>query len=369
MNEEIVLKVLRRFKQEDISFDRIFSSMSSKPLDICLKVYEEFYHTNLGDPKLFKGTKRIEDIVIKIIGSWLGNREAYGFILSGGTEANFTAMWIARNIYKKKRANFVISELCHFSFDKISNILGLEIRKVPVNERNEMDINSVEDYIDENTISIVGIAGTTEYGSIDDIKELGKICEEYDLYLHVDAAFGGFVIPFLKELGYNVKDFDFRIKSVKSITIDPHKMLLVPIPAGGLILREKGLINNITFEAGYLLEGKSMTFLGTRSGASAAMTLASILYLGRKGIRRIVKECMEKTLYLYEKLKGIGMKVIEPTMNILVFTCNNIDRIYNHLLKRYAVSKTRRNEIRLVIMPHVTYEMIEDFLKYLKKIL
>ncbi len=328
MNPEILLKILKKFKNKDLSYDKILSSMSSIPLKICLDVYKEFYHTNLGDPKLFKGTKEIEDIAIKIIGSWLNNRNAYGFIVSGGTEANLTGLWIARNIYKKKKPNFIVSELCHFSFDKIADLLNIEIRKVPVNEEYEIDIDSVRKYIDENTIAIVGIAGTTEYGSVDNIKELGLICEENDLYLHVDAAFGGFVLPFLKELGYYNKEFDFKIKAVQSITVDPHKMLLVPIPAGGIILRNEKLLDNITFEAHYLLEKRSRTLLGTRSGASAAMTLASILYLGRKGLKKIVDDCMRKTLYLYEELNDLGFNVIKPKMNILVFSHRKIEKIY-----------------------------------------
>lgn len=369
MNRNLILNILRKYKSKDKDFNHIFSSMCSKPLDICLEVYKEFYYTNLGDPELFKGTREIERLAIKIIGSWLGYKDASGFILSGGTEANLTAIWIARNMYRKKNPNFVISELCHFSFDKISDLLRVEIRKVPVNEEYEIDLNEIEKYIDDNTIAIVGIAGTTEYGSVDDIRQLSKICEEKNIYLHVDAAFGGFIIPFLKELGYKVKDFDFRISGVKSITIDPHKMLLVPIPAGGFLLRNEDLLNYITFKAEYLLEGKSRTFLGTRSGASAAMTLASLLYLGRKGMMKIVDDCMKKTMYLYEELEKIGMKVIKPKMNIIVFTHENIGRIYTEVKKRYAISKTRRNEIRLVIMPHVTYEMIDDFLRYLKRIL
>ena len=99
------------------------------------------------------------------------------------------------------------------------------------------------------------------------------------------------------------------------------------------------------------------------------MTLASLLYLGRKGMMKIVDDCMKKTMYLYEELEKIGMKVIKPKMNIIVFTHENIGRIYTEVKKRYAISKTRRNEIRLVIMPHVTYEMIDDFLRYLKRIL
>ena len=91
-------------------------------------------------------------------------------------------------------------------------------------------------------MAMVGIAGTTELGLVDDIPEISKIAKSYGVYLHVDAALGGFIIPFLNYKNNNQLNFDFKCKGVSSITIDPHKMGLAPVPSGGIIFRKKKYI-------------------------------------------------------------------------------------------------------------------------------
>ena len=80
------------------------------------------------------------------------------------------------------------------------------------------------------------MAGTTEFGQVDPVEEIGRIAEEKDVFFHVDAAFGGFVIPFLE--GCPLK-FDFAVPGVSSIAIDPHKMGMSTIPSGGLLYRNE----------------------------------------------------------------------------------------------------------------------------------
>ena len=82
-------------------------------------------------------------------------------------------------------------------------MLNLKLVNVDLNEDYTVDSRSVSDLISDNTVAIVGIAGTTELGMIDPIDELSDIALENDIHLHVDAAFGGFSIPFLKEEGYD----------------------------------------------------------------------------------------------------------------------------------------------------------------------
>lgn len=84
--------------------------------------------------------------------------------------------------------------------------------------------------ISGNTVAVVGVAGTTELGRIDPVEELSEICLEEGIHLHVDAAFGGFIIPFLRETGAELPEFDFKLQGVSSITVDPHKMGLAPSP-------------------------------------------------------------------------------------------------------------------------------------------
>lgn len=67
---------------------------------------------------------------------------------------------------------------------------------------------------------------------IDPIPEISDICHDNNIFLHIDATFGGFIIPFLKELGYDLHDFDFKLKGVSSISVDGHEMGGCAIPLG-----------------------------------------------------------------------------------------------------------------------------------------
>ncbi len=123
------------------------------------------------------------------------------------------AMRAPRNYAREHKGivngEIIIPESAHFSFNKAADMLNLKIVQVDLDENYKMDINSLKNSITENTVAIVAIAGTTELGLIDSIEEISKIAKEHDIYLHVDAAFGGFSIPFLKLAGYDFPKFDF----------------------------------------------------------------------------------------------------------------------------------------------------------------
>ena len=180
-----------------------------------------------------------------------------------------------------------------------------------------VDLSSVKNCVTNNTVAIVGTAGTAELGVVDPIEELSKIALEHNVWLHVDAAFGGLVIPFLKGSKYK---FDFSLEAVKSITVDPHKMGMAAIPAGGIIFRDNKSLDFIKTETPYLTDQFQYTFVGTRTGASAASAWAVFKLLGMDGFKKIVDNCMKTTQLLADGLKDAGFSlVIEPTLNIVAF--------------------------------------------------
>jgi tyrosine decarboxylase/aspartate 1-decarboxylase len=262
-----------------------------------------------------------------------------------------------------------VPETAHFSFDKIADILCVEVKKATLDEALRVDVNSVEELIDENTICLVGIAGTTEFGQIDPIKALSDIAEEKGIFLHVDAAFGGFVIPFLAE-----KDkyrFDFSLDGVSCISIDPHKMGMSTIPAGCILFREESYLDELAVSTPYLTTRGQSSLTGTRSGAATAATFAVLKYLGREGMRRVVNECMRLTRQLVQGAKERGIPpVIEPIMNVVTLKVEEVDRIAGALkAKGWEVSTTRKpRALRLVIMPHVKEEAVKRFLEALEDV-
>ena len=374
--QKAVLKELQSRLQEDFTYNsgKILGSMCNKPHTFAKQVYVKNLEKNLGDPGLFSATAKLEQEAIQMLGSLLSNPEACGHIISGGTEANILALWAARNL-SKEHSEVIVPVSAHISFDKAADLLNLKLIKVRLNDLFQMDVTAAENAITSRTTAIVGIAGTTELGVVDPITELSEIAVDHDIYLHVDAAFGGFVLPFLKESVSNVSEFDFGLLGVRSITMDPHKMGLAPIPAGGILFRDEVTMKRVGKRVPYLAGGETeqTTLLGTRSGASAVTVWALMKYLGRKGYERIVKHCMKLTLKLAEEVERIdGVNTVtQPTMNIVGIKSDAVDikLIARGLRNKGWAISLFPNHIRIVVMPHVEPLHVEKFLNDLERVM
>lgn len=373
--KEQIYQMLRKYKEKDLTHrsGRILGSMCTCPDPVGIKAYSMFLESNLGDPGLFPGTKALEDEVIAMLGEILGKKDVHGHIITGGTEANLMAMRAARNLRGIKDPEIIVPKSAHFSFKKAAEMLNLDLKMAELDEEYRMDTSSVEELISDNTVAIVGVAGTTELGKIDPIRELSRICLEKDIYLHVDAAFGGYSIPFLKDVGYDLPEFDFSLPGVSSITIDPHKMGLAPIPTGGILFRERRYLEVMAIETPYLTEDLQSTVVGTRTGAATAATWALLKHMGREGYQEVSKKCMEITSVLAEGVERAGFELItRPELNIVAFRSHEIpvDEIARLLEdKGWAVSMASYpRAIRIIVMPHLKLEHIEAFLADLTEI-
>ena len=350
---EEVISFLSGYRAEDLHHDHILSSMCTIPHEIAVSVHQMFSETNLGDPGLFPGTTKIEDLLIHSLGELMHHPKAGGYATAGGTESNLQAIRIAKKLKPEiKKPNIVVPASAHFSFDKTCDILGLEMRIAPYGENYRVNCEKMAEMVDKNTISIVGIAGTTEYGMIDDIREIGKIAQDNDIFCHVDAAFGGMVIPFLPD----PMPFDFEVPGVSSISLDPHKMGLSTIPCGCLLLRKPEQFGTLNVDTPYLTVKKECTLAGTRPGADVAGAYAVVKLLGREGFRDVVAGCMENTRRLVEGMEAFGYKrAVDPIMNVATFSDGPVP-------EGWMVSHTRAGHLRFVLMPHVTREVVENFL-------
>ena len=238
--EDEILKELDLLQQRDFSFSNghILGSMCTQPHPIAREAYMRFLETNLGDPELCPGTKEIESRFLRFIADLLHAPKSFGGqIVSGGTEGNITAIWIAKQLSGNREV--VLPESAHFSFQKIGSLMSMKLKTVPLTNEFVIDVQALKKRIGKNTAAVVGIAGSTELGTIDPIPEISDICADEHLFFHVDAAFGGFVIPFLRELHYDVPAFDFQLQGVSSVSIDSHKMGYAAIPLGALLVRKK----------------------------------------------------------------------------------------------------------------------------------
>jgi len=375
--QDTIIQELEAKLHPDLTYSsgKILCSMCTNPPSFAKQVYRKYLEKNLGDPSLFPASVELEQETVSMLGSLLSNPKACGSIVSGGTEANIIALWAARNLAKRERGEVVVPVSAHYSFDKASDLLNLKLIKVKLNSRYQMDVKAAEEAITSKTVAIVGLAGSTGLGVVDPIRELSEIASAHNIYLHVDAAFGGFVLPFLKELGYKPLEFDFSLPNVCSVTIDPHKMGLAPIPAGGILFRDAAMCEAVSMKVPYLTGGEmeQSTLLGTRSGASAVAVWALLMHLGRAGYVSVVERCLGLTWKLVEGIRQIdGLDIVtEPTMNVVGVKSDTVDvsLVFRELRKRGWAVSLFLDYLRIVIMPHTKPSHIKRFLEDLQRIL
>ena len=350
--EEDLFSFLSSKRREDLGYRNILSSMCTPPHPVAARAHAMFLETNLGDPGLFPGTAALEELLVERLGTLMHHPGAGGYATSGGTESNIQAFRIAKKQKPVKSPNVVVPASGHFSFQKACDILGLEMRTAPLDAEFRMDVEAADDLIDRNTVCLVGIVGTTEYGMIDPITALSDAAEERDVFLHIDAAFGGMVVPFLDR----PVPFDFLLPGVDSISVDPHKMGMSTIPAGCLLTRDPACFSCLNVETPYLTVKQECTLAGTRPGASVAAAVAVLEYLGMDGMRAVVAGCMENIRRLIEGMETFGCpRAVTPDVNVATFSCDRVP-------PGWRVSRTRAGHMRIVCMPHVTRDVIEAFL-------
>jgi tyrosine decarboxylase / aspartate 1-decarboxylase len=360
LSEEELFTFLSRKKREDLDHAYILSSMCTIPHSVAVRAHCMFMETNLGDPGLFPGTHSLEHLLVRRFGTLFHCPDAGGYATSGGTESNIQALRLAK-VQKSavESPNIIVPESAHFSFKKACDLLGLSMQRVPLKKDYRMDADAAATLVDKNTIAIVGVAGTTEYGMVDPIADLSKIAVEHELFFHVDAAFGGMVIPFLDR----PLPFDFALPGVTTIAVDPHKMGMSTIPCGCLLTREPHLLDSLNIETPYLTVKQEYTLAGTRPGAPVAGALAVLDHLGTEGMRAVVSGCMKNTERLIAGMETLGfMRAATPDVNVATFRCDR-----EQVPGPWKVSWTCRKHLRIVCMPHVHAGRIEAFLNDIRE--
>ncbi len=373
LSKREVEDLLNRFEQTNIGFDsgKIFGSMCTSPHPFALEVHSRFHESNLGNPGLYPGTVEMERSVISMVGDLLNLSEPYGHVLSGGTEANITAMYTAKKRSGKRSVLYPRSS--HFSVLKAVRLLDMNPIPVDLDENFRMDLGDLESKMDDSLAMVIAVAGTTELGAVDPISEISDIVGDVDL--HVDSAFGGFVLPFLEEMNMvegRVGPWDFRVDSVTTMSTDPHKMGLATIPSGCLLFREPHPLRHLAVESPYLTSPKAYTLAGTRDSGAVASTFATMKHLGREGYCKLVKRCMDNTQYLGTRLLELGLQtVMDPVMNIIAVHHEEPQIVQNKMAQRdFHISKVcEPSALRFVVMPHVGSEPIDRMIEALEQVL
>ncbi|HEY2480393.1 MAG TPA: glutamate decarboxylase [Solirubrobacterales bacterium] len=209
------------------------------------------------------------------------------------------------------KPNLVFGGDVHVVWEKFCRYFDVEPRIVPLQEgKYTIGPEDVEPHVDENTIGVAAVLGTTFTGHADDVKGINdlllRLKEEkgHDVPIHVDAASGGFVWPFL----YPESEWDFRLGQVRSINVSGHKFGLVYPGIGWLVFREKSdLAEHLIFYENYLGEVDATFTLNFSTGAS--MVLAqyyNFVRFGREGYGYVMQSMAANAKALVEKLDRCG---------------------------------------------------------------
>ncbi|HVM44443.1 MAG TPA: tyrosine decarboxylase MfnA [Candidatus Thermoplasmatota archaeon] len=366
---EDVRAALRAARARDTPFasGRILGSMCTAPHPIAVEAYHAFLETNLGDPHLCAGAKDLEAQALDALGALLrAPPAARGAFLTGGSEANFMGLLLASR--KRPGREVVLPESAHFSFDKACSYLGLRPVSARLQPDGTVDVEDVRERLSRHTCAVVGIAGTTELGVVDDIPALGALCGDLGVPLHVDAAWGGFVIPFAKRLGVDVPDFDLGVPGVSTLGIDPHKMGMAPVPSGVVFAASARDFDAVSVPSPYVSVERQPTLQGTRPGAAPAATWAVMEHLGVEGYTRVVGECIRVARHLAAGLRARGFAPVrEPTLPIVAFRVDDPVAARQALRARgFLLSLAPLSGgLKVVVMPHVTQEAVDAFLDVL----
>lgn len=364
-----VLEELQALHAKDFSYQggHILGSMCTAPHPLAVQAHMLFLETNLGDPGNFPGAREIETrylhALLELAGAPPGT--GGGQVTSGGSEANIIALGLMREITGKNEV--VAPTTLHFSLEKAAKFMRMELKFAEVDDRYRVRPEAVAELVGPQTAGIMGIAGSTEVGSLDPLRALGEIAQDHQVPFHVDAAFGGYVLPFLDP----PRAFGFDLPGVSSVTMDSHKMGMSTVGVGALLVRDADQLEPIAVETPYLSVARQRGVLGTRSGAPVAAAWGLLKGLGHDGYRRVVDRCLRTGGHLVGRLHEAGLApLVPPELNILAVPVPEPSKVQADLTKLgWRVNVLPRLQaLRLITMPHVTNDIVDAFVPDLARV-
>ena len=331
-----------------------------------------------------------------------------GCFTSGGSQSNISAIIAARDWYCQQKFGWDVklnglppeytklrvytSEISHFSMDKASHILGMgynAVRKIPVDSTCRIDLDAFAKMLEEDVAAglypycAVATFGSTDFGSIDDAAGMRKLCDQYGMHLHADAAYGSGLIMSQKYKG--------RIGAISmcdSITVDFHKMFLMPISCSAILVKDKERLKCFELHADYLnreedeedgyinLVGKSMQ---TTRRFDALKVFMAFQTRGKDGYAEIIDKSVGNAAYMYDKISHDPAFIapVEPKLSSVVFALDVDDEV-NKKIRRQLLSegtvigqtvKDGRVMLKFTLLnPNLEPEQIDEIVDRIKEI-
>ena len=377
---DIVLDRMRALREKDADWrgGKTWSLVyhAGDPVTELLKeAYTMFFSENGLNPMAFPSLRTFEAEVVAMTGALLGgDAETAGSMTSGGTESILMAVKTAREWARTERPGPGVPEMilpatAHPAFDKAAHYCGVKPVRIPVLDDFRADVEAARSVVSANTILIVGSAPSYPQGVLDPIPELAQIAQEHKVLFHVDACVGGFMLPFVRRLGYPVPDFDFSVPGVTSISVDLHKYAYAAKGASVILYKNKALRRHQFFVQTDWSGGiyASPTMSGTRPGGSIAAAWAVLNHLGEEGYLSIADTVMKTVTALREGIEAIdGICILgDPVMSILAISSKrlNIYEVGDELTMRGWHMDRQQNPPSLhLTVTHAHAQVADQFL-------
>jgi glutamate/tyrosine decarboxylase-like PLP-dependent enzyme len=340
------------------------------------RVFSLFSHANTLQFDLCPSMFKMESEIIAMTADMLHaeavpkhhpQESVCGTVTSGGTESILMAMKVYRDWARAEKGigspEIVMPNTAHPAFDKAGQYFGMKIVHVPVSAPDyRVAPQEVEKRINANTAAIVGSAGNYPYGLIDPLEALSEIAVQHELGLHVDGCLGGFILPWIEKLGYDVPAFDFRLPGVTSMSADTHKYGFALKGTSVVLYRNPRLRRYQYFNVPDWPGGMyaSPTAAGSRSGGLTAATWAAMMYLGRDGYLSAVREIMRVADAIQSGIKQIPqLQLIGEPSFVISFRSDAVD-VY-HINDFMKTRGWRFNVLQLPPALHFCVTMPQTF--------
>lgn len=291
-------------------------------------VFALYSHANVLQRDMYPSATKFEGEIIAMTADLLHasavpEQSVCGVITSGGTESLMNPMLVYREWGRERgitRPNVVLPVTAHPALAKGAHYFGIELRYAPVTEQFVGDVAAMASMVDDDTVALVGSAGTYPHGLVDPIGELSDLALAHGINLHVDGCLGAFVLAWAEELDVEVPVFDFRLPGLTSISADTHKYGFGLKGSSVLLYRTPELRRLQYFTVadwpGGLYASPGMS--GSRSGGIIAAAWASLVSLGREGFRAIAADIfrtaaeLRTVIELHPELRVLG----DPKFNV-----------------------------------------------------
>jgi len=308
----------------------------SEHIDFLNEVYALQSQSNPLHSDLFPSASKFESEIVSMTAQMLGadktDDAVCGVVTSGGTESILLAMKTyrdrAREVNGIRRPNIVIPVTAHAAFDKAGEYFNIKVKRVPIDNNYQANVNAVRKAANGNTICIVGSAPNFPHGIVDPINEMSEIARERGICFHVDACLGGFVLPWAEKLGYPFPAFDFRLSGVTSISADTHKFGYASKGTSVILYRSTELRHYQYYTIADWPGGLyfSPTFAGSRPGALSAACWATLLSMGENGYLDSVKKILVTAEVIKKGISEISeLKLMGDSLWVIAFESKNLD--------------------------------------------